>query len=206
MCYNSAGVNGVCGKAFPRCLASPPPGGPQYHIRDLTCGTSDVNAPLIDPATGYWHVFYQDLLLTNKSVHRAKVWGHCASKDGVKWARLPVALWPDQPYDNTNIFSGSANIVDGEIKIVYPGLWKSGPGQPAPGATGRDLAIAVPEADASSDPLGTRWRKLGTIINDSLAGPLGPSGSDPSSAWQTPSKEWRLTTAGSMITGSGFSD
>ena len=97
MCYNSEGVNGVCGRAFPQCLPAEPSGAPQFHIRDLTCGTSDVNAPFRDPTTGFWHVFYQDLLLTNKSVHRAKVWGHAVSKDGVKWQRMPVALWPDRP-------------------------------------------------------------------------------------------------------------
>jgi hypothetical protein len=148
MCYNAAGINGVCGRDFPRCLPREPAGGPQYHIRDLTCGTSDVNAPFRDPATGYWHVFYQDLLLTNKSVHRAKVWGHVVSTDGVHWRRMPVALWvrgapppppppppppslhytrshpvlqirqPDEPYDNTNIFSGSANVVDGKVMLV----------------------------------------------------------------------------------------
>ena len=202
MCFNLQGESGFCGKEYPQCLPAEPQGAPQYHIRDLTCGTSDVNAPFRDPSTGYWHVFYQDLLLTNKSVHRAKVWGHAVSKDGQRWARMPVALWPDQPYDNTNIFSGSATIVNGKVKLVYPGLWAAGPGQPAPGKSGRDLAMAEPEADASIDPLYTEWKKLGTIISNTLAGPLGVSGSDPSSAWQTPSKEWRLTTAGAMITGS----
>ena len=45
MCYNAAGVNGVCGKAFSRSLASPPPGGSQYHNRDLTCGKTALPTP-----------------------------------------------------------------------------------------------------------------------------------------------------------------
>eukprot|EP01052_Picozoa_sp_SAG31_P021068 SAG31_NODE_1610_length_7751_cov_2.938447_10_plen_641_part_00 len=199
MCYDGSGVNGVCGRDFQRCLPSEPAGAPQYHIRDLTCGTSDVNAPFRDPRTGVWHVFYQDLLLTNKSAHRAKVWGHAVSQRGVHWTRLPVALWPDTPYDNTNIFSGSATIVGQSIYLVYPGLWKAGPGQPSPGAAGRDLAVAIPASAA--DPLLTNWTKLGTIVRNTLAGPLGPSGSDPSSAWLERG-EWRLTTAGAMITAS----
>ena len=40
--YNAAGV---CGKAFSRSLASPPPGGSQYHNRDLTCGKTALPTP-----------------------------------------------------------------------------------------------------------------------------------------------------------------
>jgi hypothetical protein len=83
-----------------------------------------------------------------------------------------------------------------------PGLWKAGPHQPVVNASsGRDLALATP-ADPVSDQLYTNWTKLGLIVNNTLAGPLGPAGSDPSSAWQTPSKEWQLVTADGMITGS----
>ena len=72
----------------------------------------------------------------------------------------------------------------------------------------RERPIVAPSTDRPRSghvvlpPLLTNWTKLGTIVNNTLAGPLGVSGSDPSSAWRTPAGEWRLTTAGGMITGS----
>ena len=58
--------------------------------------------------------------------------GHWVSRDLVKWARAPVALWngldasttPPQttPYDNAAVFTGSATLVNGSIKLVFPGL------------------------------------------------------------------------------------
>jgi sucrose-6-phosphate hydrolase SacC (GH32 family) len=32
----------------------------------------------------------------------------------VHWARLPVAIWNDQPYDRVAIFTGSATVVNGK--------------------------------------------------------------------------------------------
>jgi beta-fructofuranosidase len=40
-------------------------------------------------------------------------WAHAVSKDLVHWTHLPVALYPDTPYDNSGIFSGSATVVNG---------------------------------------------------------------------------------------------
>ena len=41
----------------------------------------------------------------------------------VHWTHLPVALWNDRWWDYTAVFSGSATIVDGEIIIMYPGIY-----------------------------------------------------------------------------------
>ena len=53
------------------------------------------------------------------------VWGHAASRDLVSWARLPVALWNDRPFDRVNIYTGSATIgVPGLGNvIVYTVRW-----------------------------------------------------------------------------------
>ena len=44
------------------------------------------------------------------------------SRDLVKWARMPVAIWNDKPYDRNSIYSGSATVVDGIPHIIYPGI------------------------------------------------------------------------------------
>ena len=48
------------------------------------------------------------------------------SKDLLHWARLDVALWADQPYDSSDVFSGSATVVNGSVYIMYPGLFPGG--------------------------------------------------------------------------------
>ena len=45
-------------------------------------------------------------------------WGHWVSKDFTKWAQLPVAIWNDQYYDNSAIYTGSTTIVDGKPVIM----------------------------------------------------------------------------------------
>ena len=57
--------------------------------------------------------------------------GHWLSRDLVHWARGPVAVWNGidassspwraTPYDNDAIFTGSATLVNGTIKLIYPG-------------------------------------------------------------------------------------
>lgn len=84
---------------------------------------------------------------------------------------------------------------------VYPGLCNNpGKGRPCPAPT--SLCIAVPEDP--SDPLQTNWTKDGKV--GTLTGYVNPivndTGRDPSTAWQTPHGEWRLTTYGSVIYGS----
>ena len=45
----------------------------------------------------------------------------------VKWARVGVGVWNDQPYDSTAIFSGSCvNSVHGNMTLIYPGVCEQG--------------------------------------------------------------------------------
>lgn len=47
-------------------------------------------------------------------------WGHAVSKDLLHWEELPIALFPDQPYENGDgCFSGSALEKDGVLYIMY---------------------------------------------------------------------------------------
>jgi len=77
---------------------------------------------------------------------------------------------------------------------VYPGLCYPQFSDSCPGGT--NLAIAVPEDP--DDPLQTNWTKEVFTVNPIV----NNTGRDPSTAWQTPSGEWRLTTFDTMIMGS----
>ena len=56
-------------------------------------------------------------------------WGHCVSDDLINWEELPIALFPDMPYDNgTNggCFSGSAIEKDGRLYLFYTSVSEEG--------------------------------------------------------------------------------
>jgi sucrose-6-phosphate hydrolase SacC (GH32 family) len=109
---------------------------------------------------------------------------------------MPISIWNDQPYDEKAIYTGSASVVDGKVVQVYPGLCDT-KNADCPGGT--NLCIAVP-ADPS-DPLQTNWTK--TEAATGVVNPVVPAiGRDPSTAWQTPDGEWRLTTFDTMVFGS----
>ena len=187
-----------------------------FHIRDATCGLNDPNGPVYDAVHGVYHLFYQDHLGVGENGGTS--WGHVVSRDLAHWARLPVALWNDEIYDNHAIWSGSATVVNGEIVIVYPGLCSPEVACDAAGGTwmpanntctvvsecvsGRNLALAKPANGSASggDPLLTKWRKTGVIVNSSATcdghcpNATGDIGKDPSAAWRTPSGEWRIVT------------
>ena len=91
---------------------------------DHNCDENDPNAPFYDATHGVYHLFYQKhcaIPVSGESI-KGIVYGHVASRDLVRWAHLPVAIWNDQPYDRYAIYSGSATIVEGLPHIVYPGL------------------------------------------------------------------------------------
>ena len=87
------------------------------------------------------------------------------------------------------IFTGSTTIVEGKPAIIYPGICdKSHEGC----VSGTALAAAVPKN--ASDPLYQEWTKAppgGTPADNPL---VNDTQRDPSTAWQTPAGEWRLTT------------
>lgn len=49
-------------------------------------------------------------------------WGHSETTDFVKWTELPIALAPDQSYDDAGCFSGSAIETEKGHLLVYTGV------------------------------------------------------------------------------------
>ena len=56
------------------------------------------------------------------SLTQGPVQGHAVSSDLVHWAHLPVALWNDEPYNSVAVYTGSAAVVNGSVRLVYPGV------------------------------------------------------------------------------------
>ncbi len=155
---------------------------------DTSCLMNDPNGPVYDEEHGMFHLFYQDHLAITPG--GGPVYGHACSRDLVRWARLPIALWNDQQYDSQAVFTGSATVVNGQLYQVYPGICSADVWPNC--TTGTNLNIAVPAN--RSDPLLANWTKpagLNPVVNNTQR--------DPTSAWLTPHGEWRLTTYDAML-------
>ena len=46
-----------------------------------------------------------------------KMWGHCTSRDMVRWEYRGAVLYPDQPFDCHGVYSGSAFTEDGVMYV-----------------------------------------------------------------------------------------
>lgn len=92
---------------------------PVYHV---TGGAGWINDPNgFSYYQGEYHLFYQYHPYSNQwgPMH----WGHMVSRDLMKWERRPVAMAPDQEYDNAGCFSGSAlELSDGRHLLMYTGV------------------------------------------------------------------------------------
>lgn len=92
---------------------------PKFH---LTGGSGWINDPNgFSFFKGAYHLFYQYHPYSNN--WGSMYWGHAVSEDLLTWKRLPVAMAPDEKYDNFGCFSGSAIVSeDGRHMILYTGV------------------------------------------------------------------------------------
>lgn len=90
---------------------------PSYHLTAPVGWINDPNGFVY--YEGEYHLFYQ--YYPYKTVWGPMHWGHAKSKDLVTWENLPVALSPDQYYDEGGCFSGSAIEKDGKLYLMYTG-------------------------------------------------------------------------------------
>lgn len=92
---------------------------PKFHVTGAIGWINDPNG--FSMYKGEYHLFFQYHPYSTSwgPMH----WGHVKTKDFVKWDRLPVALAPDQEYDEGGCFSGSAiELDDGRQMLVYTGV------------------------------------------------------------------------------------
>lgn len=92
---------------------------PMFHV---TGGIGWINDPNgFSVYQGEYHLFFQYHPYSTEwgPMH----WGHVKTKDFVKWERLPIALAPDEKFDEKGCFSGSAiELPDGRQLLMYTGV------------------------------------------------------------------------------------
>lgn len=88
----------------------------QYHFEPQKGWINDPNGLIF--YKGKYHAFFQHYPY---APHWGQMhWGHAVSDDLVHWEELPIALYPDQPYEDTGgCFSGSAVEKDGDLYLIY---------------------------------------------------------------------------------------
>lgn len=91
---------------------------PVFHMSSPTGWINDPNG--FSVFQGQYHLFFQYHPFSKKwgPMH----WGHCISRDLVKWEYLPAAMAPDESYDEGGCYSGSAIEADGEHVLIYTGV------------------------------------------------------------------------------------
>lgn len=69
---------------------------------------------------GEYHLFYQHHPYdpTWGPMH----WGHAKTKDFITWEHQPIALAPDENYDNQGCFSGTALVHEDKLWVMYTGV------------------------------------------------------------------------------------
>ena len=68
---------------------------------------------------GQYHVFFQWNPTDTK--HANKHWGHLVSDDMIQWKRVELALAPDQWFDKSGVYSGSAYVHNDQLWLFYTG-------------------------------------------------------------------------------------
>ncbi|CAG9791762.1 unnamed protein product [Diatraea saccharalis] len=95
---------------------------PRYHLAPPYGWMNDPNGFCV--YKNEYHLFYQ--FNPNSSLEPGIAnWGHAKSKDLFHWEHLPIALFPDQSYDDVGAFSGSAIVEDGNMYLFYTGNGKT---------------------------------------------------------------------------------
>ncbi len=95
---------------------------PGYHLSVPAGWLNDPNG--FGFFQGQFHLFYQ--FHPYDSVWGPMHWGHWVSEDLAHWQDRPVALAPDQPYDEAGCFSGTSLVKDGKLVLMYTGVSPNG--------------------------------------------------------------------------------
>lgn len=97
----------------------------QYHFEPRTGWINDPNG--LCWFRGEYHAFFQHNPYA--PVWDRMHWGHAVSRDLLHWEELPIALYPDQPYENTGgCFSGSGIVKEDTLYLFYTGVFRDSTG------------------------------------------------------------------------------
>lgn len=157
---------------------------PRYHLAPPFGWMNDPNG--FSEYNNEYHLFYQ--YNPNSSLEPGIAhWGHAKSKDLVYWEHLPIAMYPDEWYDRTGVFSGSAIVEDDKMYLFYTGNVNF-PGQTPDHQQYQALAI-------STDGVNVRKLASNPIINGTE---FQPDFRDP--------KVWKHGSTYYMVLGNSFHD
>lgn len=127
----------------PRALSDPH--YPGWHLAPVTGLLNDPNGFI--HFAGRYQLFYQWNALGCQ--HQHKCWGHWSSADLLHWQHEPIALMPDEEYDRSGCYSGSAVDDNGALTLIYTGNVKF-----ADGARTAWQCLAVQNPQGGFDKLG----------------------------------------------------
>lgn len=142
---------------------------PKWHYKPKRGWVNDPNGLVW--FQGYYHVFYQHMPTWEapgpgcEPMH----WGHARTKDFLTWEELPVALYPDKPYDQNGCWSGTAIVKDDTLYLFYASIYVP---------TGSDVRQETVSVAYSTD--GIHFEKYaGNPIIDHYPAAGGPNFRDP---------------------------
>ncbi|MBQ3078430.1 MAG: glycoside hydrolase family 32 protein [Clostridia bacterium] len=93
----------------------------EYHFEPKTGWMNDPNGLVY--FNGQYHAFFQHY--PYRPVWGQMHWGHATSDDLISWQEMPIALFPDQEYeDEGGCFSGSAIVKDDCLYLFYTSVSK----------------------------------------------------------------------------------
>lgn len=90
---------------------------PRIHYRPAKGWINDPNGLVW--FRGYYHIFYQHAPHYETPWRESMHWGHARTKDFIHYEELPVALFPDRPYDRDGCWSGTAIVKDDVLWLFY---------------------------------------------------------------------------------------
>lgn len=93
----------------------------KYHFKTKKGWINDPNGLVY--FKGWYHLFYQHCPNYEHPNFEPMHWGHARTKDFLNWEELPIALYPDAPYDNEGCWSGTAIEKDGVLYLFYASIY-----------------------------------------------------------------------------------
>lgn len=91
-----------------------------YHYKTEKGWVNDPNGLVY--FDGYYHIFYQHAPNYEVPWKEKMHWGHARTKDFLHYEELPVALYPDKPYDIDGCWSGTAIVKDDVLYLFYASI------------------------------------------------------------------------------------